>query len=157
VRVPRAGDPRRKTLHLSDHFRFSAHPEHGFVAIATANVPPHLAHWFLVREQFEPVPDTPGLYRLTHPEKDGLRRARQAVKDLRRHGYQVHTDSVLDPGPPQPTVQQGLATPRARIAQAAARPAYLPPALTTTPVPAPRPTTVPGIGIGPSSKPGRGR
>ncbi|WP_330347801.1 hypothetical protein [Streptomyces sp. NBC_00582] len=46
------------------------------MATATANIPTHLAHWFLVREQFEPVPDTPGLYRLAHPEQDGLRRTR---------------------------------------------------------------------------------
>lgn len=130
--------------------------------MATANIPSHLAHWFLVREQFEPVPDTPGLYRLTHPEQDGLRRTRQAVKDLRRHGYQVHADSALDPaltpGPPQPAAQQGLmGRAAARLAQAAARPPHLGSPLTATPGHAPRPTTVPGTGMGPSARPGRGR
>lgn len=94
------------------------------MAAATANIPAHLADWFLVREQFEPVPDTPGLYRLTNPEQDGIRRTRQAVHDLRRHGYEVHADYSLDPGrsapPPQPAVRNGLVERRNRIAQAAA-------------------------------------
>ncbi|MFF0201926.1 hypothetical protein [Streptomyces sp. NPDC005017] len=108
------------------------------------------------------MPNTPGLYRLTHPEQDGLRRTRQAVKDLRHHGYQVHADSTLDPtltpGPPQPTAQQGLRDRRARLAQAAAaRPPHLGSPLTATPGHATRPTTVPGTAMGPSARPGRGR
>ncbi|AVH55682.1 MULTISPECIES: hypothetical protein [Streptomyces] len=94
------------------------------MATATANIPAHLADWFLVHEQFEPVPDTPGLYRLTHPEQDGIRRTRQAVLDLRRQGYEVQADLPLDPartaGPPQPAVRNGLMERRNRIAQAAA-------------------------------------
>ncbi|NUS85585.1 MAG: hypothetical protein HOY75_23355 [Streptomyces sp.] len=94
------------------------------MAAATANIPAHLADWFLVREQFEPVPGTPGLYRLTNPEQDGIRRTRQAVHDLRRHGYEVRADYSLAPGrsasPPQPTVRNGLMERRNRIAQAAA-------------------------------------
>nr|WP_206327446.1 hypothetical protein [Streptomyces sp. S3(2020)] len=109
---------------MSDHFRFGAHPDHGFVAAATAGIPAHLANWFLVREQFEPVPDTSGLYRLTNPDRDGVRRTRQAVHDLRRHGYEVHADYGLDPGrsasPPQPAERNGLVERRNRIAQAAA-------------------------------------
>ncbi|AJT62520.1 hypothetical protein T261_0831 [Streptomyces lydicus] len=124
ARYPRAGDLRRKDPHLSDHFRFGAHPEHGFVATATANIPAHLAHWYLEREQFEPVPDTPGLYRLIDPHHDGIRRTRQAVHDLRRHGYEVHADYALDPAltasPPQPALHNGLMEHRTRIAQAAA-------------------------------------
>ncbi|MER5443128.1 hypothetical protein [Streptomyces sp. NPDC002790] len=94
------------------------------MAAATANIPAHLANWYLVREQFEPVPDTPGLYRLTSPEKDGIRRTRQAVHDLRRHGYEVQADYRLDPGrsasPPRPALRGGLMERRNRIAQAAA-------------------------------------
>ncbi|MGW2917764.1 hypothetical protein ACWDBF_07850 [Streptomyces angustmyceticus] len=94
------------------------------MAAAPANIPAHLADWFLVREQFEPVPGTPGLYRLTHPEQDGIRRTRQAVHDLRHHGYDVKADYSLDPGsgasPPQPVVHNGLMERRSRIAQAAA-------------------------------------
>ncbi|WP_405729300.1 hypothetical protein OG885_10050 [Streptomyces sp. NBC_00028] len=94
------------------------------MAAATAGIPAHLANWFLVREQFEPVPDTPGLYRLTSPDQDGVRRTRQAVHDLRRHGYEVHADYGLDPGrsasPPQPAECNGLVERRNRIAQAAA-------------------------------------
>ncbi|KPI25119.1 hypothetical protein OV320_8324 [Actinobacteria bacterium OV320] len=94
------------------------------MAAATANIPAHLADWFLVREQFEPIPETPGLYRLAHPQHDGIRRIRQAVLDLRRHGYEVQADYPLDPafspGPPQPAVRNGLLERRNPIAQAAA-------------------------------------
>lgn len=94
------------------------------MAAATANIPAHLAEWFLLREQFEPVPGTAGLYRLTNPEQDGIRRTRQAVHDLRRHGYEVQADYNLDPGRsaslPQPAVRNGLTERHNRIAQAAA-------------------------------------
>ncbi|MFF2189677.1 hypothetical protein [Streptomyces sp. NPDC058155] len=87
---------------------------------------PHLADWFLTRVQFEPVPGDPGLYRLTGPGRDGRRRTRQAVHDLRRHGYTVHADIALDPaqsaGPPTPALPNGLSERRSRIAQAAGRP-----------------------------------
>ncbi|MEU8784838.1 hypothetical protein [Streptomyces sp. NPDC048637] len=94
------------------------------MAAATANIPAHLAAWYLVREQFEPVPGTPGLYRLTHPERDGIRRARQAVHDLRQHGYAVQADYALDlgrsAGQPQSVVRNGLMERRTPIAQASA-------------------------------------
>ncbi|MGW2698370.1 hypothetical protein [Streptomyces sp. NPDC001296] len=85
---------------------------------------PHLAQWFLVREQFEPVPDEPGLFRLSEPERDGPRRTRQAVHDLRRQGYAVHADIPLAPAasasPPRPVRPNGLPERRSRLAQAAA-------------------------------------
>lgn len=78
----------------------------------------------MTREQFEPVPTTPGLYRLSEPEREGHRRARQAVTDLRRQGYAVHADIPLDPavspGPPRPALPNGLLERRSRLAQAAA-------------------------------------
>ncbi|MFI6012527.1 hypothetical protein ACIBAG_27530 [Streptomyces sp. NPDC051243] len=98
----------------------------------------HLAEWFLTREQFEPVPGNPGLYRLAQPEQDGQRRARQAVGDLRRLGFQVQADYSLDhaltPEPDRPYGRDGLPERRRRIAQAAAAtsPQHAP-ALTTTP------------------------
>ncbi|MFF6783798.1 hypothetical protein [Streptomyces sp. NPDC012510] len=136
------------------------------MAIATANIPPHLAQWFLAREQFEPVPDTPGLYRLAHPEQDGVRRTRQAVHDLRRLGYAVQAEPALDPartpGPPQPAVRNGLTERRTRVAQAAAThsPQQAPP-LTATPMsghPGPQPAAAaPAAGPGRSAGPARGR
>nr|WP_128982739.1 hypothetical protein [Streptomyces roseicoloratus] len=106
------------------HFVFGTHDDHGFVASFTSSTPAHLAHWFLVREQFEPVPGEPRLFRLTDPEHDGSRRTRQAVHDLRRMGYAVHADFLLDPaasaGPLGPAPPHGLMERRSRIAQAAA-------------------------------------
>ncbi|MEV5599204.1 hypothetical protein [Streptomyces sp. NPDC052496] len=109
----------------SPHFAFSTHPHHGFVASATSNISTHLARWFLVREQFEPLGGQPGLLRLTEPELDDPRRTRQAVHDLRRSGYAVHADVAPDPtasaGPPRPVRPNGLAERRSRIARAAGR------------------------------------
>ncbi|WP_413100236.1 hypothetical protein [Streptomyces sp. Inha503] len=106
------------------HFAFGTHPQHGFVAAFTTSMPPHLAHWFLIREQFEPVSEQPGLYRLTDPERDGPRRTRQAIHDLRRQGYTVQADIRLDPavsaGPPRPARPNGLQERHSRLAQAAA-------------------------------------
>ncbi|MCX4531052.1 hypothetical protein [Streptomyces sp. NBC_01669] len=106
------------------HFAFGDHDTHGFVASFTPSMPAHLAHWFLEREQFEPVPGEPGLYRLSEPEHDGARRTRQAVHDLRRQGYTVQADIRLDPslsaGPPRPIRTNGLMERRSRLAQAAA-------------------------------------
>ncbi|MEU5626241.1 hypothetical protein [Streptomyces tendae] len=105
------------------HFSFGDHKEHGFVASFTSSIPQHLAHWFLEREQFEPVPGEPGLYRLSEPERDGPRRTRQAVHDLRRRGYIVQADIRLDPalstGPRRPVRRHGLQERRSRLAQAA--------------------------------------
>ncbi|MFD8590798.1 hypothetical protein ACFV1B_14830 [Streptomyces sp. NPDC059637] len=132
------------------HFVFGTHKDHGFVAAFTSAMPAHLAHWFLAREQFEPVPGEPNLFRLTDPERDGPRRTRRAVQDLRRHGYGVHADHVLAPatstGPPRPTRPNGLAERRSRLAQAAAgRFPQGGPAPTTAP-PAARPTPPKPIG-----------
>ncbi|MET8561299.1 hypothetical protein ABZV75_12170 [Streptomyces flaveolus] len=105
------------------HFAFGDHATYGFVASFTSSMPAHLAHWYLVREQFEPVPDEPGLYRLSEPERDGPRRARQAVHDLRRQGYTVQADIRLDPSlssGPRPVRPNGLLERRSRLAQAAA-------------------------------------
>ncbi|AWK11622.1 hypothetical protein DDQ41_24915 [Streptomyces spongiicola] len=106
------------------HFVFGTHKEHGFVASFTSFMPSHLAQWFLLREEFEPVPDEPGLFRLSEPERDGPRRTRQAVHDLRRQGYAVHADIALDPAasasPPRPVLPNGLLERRSRLAQAAA-------------------------------------
>ncbi|OII62189.1 hypothetical protein BJP40_03825 [Streptomyces sp. CC53] len=108
---------------MKQHFNFGQHPEYGFVAAPTSNTTPHLAHWYLTAEQFEPVPGMEGLYRLTSPEYDGVRRTRQAVHDLRRLGFEVHADYTLDPaqsaGPPQVQPRAGLMERRSRIAQAA--------------------------------------
>ncbi|MFC8223197.1 hypothetical protein ACFUTY_34125 [Streptomyces sp. NPDC057362] len=106
------------------HFSFGDHKEHGFVASFTSSIPQHLAHWFLEREQFEPVPGEPGLYRLSEPGRDGVRRTRQAVHDLRRRGFTVQADIRLNPalsaGPPRPVRPQGLQERRRRLALAAA-------------------------------------
>ncbi|MCM2579691.1 hypothetical protein [Streptomyces meridianus] len=105
------------------HFAFGPHLQHGFVAAFNPSLPAHVAHWFLVREQFQSLPDQPDLFRLIEPERDGPRRTRQAIQDLRSHGFTVHVDTVLDPtasaGPPCPTRPNGLAERRSRIARAA--------------------------------------
>ncbi|MGW0457422.1 hypothetical protein [Streptomyces tendae] len=106
------------------HFSFGDHKKYGFVASFTSSIPQHLAHWFLEREQFEPVPGEPGLYRLSEPERDGVRRTRQAVHDLRRRGYTVQADIRLNPalstGSLRPVRPHGLQERRSRLAQAAA-------------------------------------
>ncbi|KUO04606.1 hypothetical protein [Streptomyces caeruleatus] len=106
------------------HFAFGAHDTHGVVASFTSSVPAHIAHWYLEREQFEPIPGERGLYRLNEPERDGSRRTRQAVDDLRLLGYTVQADMRLDPalstGPPLPVLPNGLPERRRRLAQAAA-------------------------------------
>jgi hypothetical protein len=111
-------------LQPSTHFVFGDHDTHGFVASFTSSMPAHLAHWYLAREQFEPVPGHPGLYRLSEPERDGPRRTRQAVHDLRRQGYTVQADIRLDPAasdsPARPVRPNGLQERRSRLAQAAA-------------------------------------
>ncbi|KFG10087.1 MULTISPECIES: hypothetical protein [Streptomyces] len=105
------------------HFAFGTHDTHGFVASYASSLPAHIAHWYLEREQFEPVPGEPGLYRLSEPERDGRRRTRQAVDDLRLLGYTVQADMRVDPAvsasPPRPVRPNGLQE-RRRLAQAAA-------------------------------------
>ncbi|MFC5958564.1 hypothetical protein ACFP51_30255 [Streptomyces pratens] len=125
------------------HFVFGTHNDHGFVASATTSMPAHLADWFLVREQFEPVPGSPGLYQLTDPERDGPRRTRQAARDLRRHGYAVHVDadvSLTPANPPRPHRPNGLAEHRSHIARAAASQSSQRHATPTTSPPSARPT-----------------
>ncbi|MFM9582507.1 hypothetical protein [Streptomyces caniscabiei] len=146
----------RKDPSLSDHFRFRHHPEHGFVATAAPSFTPHLAEWLLVREQFEPVPFSPGLYRLIEPNRDGLRRTRQAVHDLRNLGYRVRDDSTLDPAhasaPPRPTASNDLADRRSRIARAAAvRPSRI------TALANAAPSAPPAAGKAPAAGQGRSR
>ncbi|NEB88993.1 hypothetical protein G3I43_33235 [Streptomyces anulatus] len=106
------------------HFAFGDHDEHGFAASFTSTMPAHLAHWYLERETFEPVPGEPGLFRLSEPERDGPRRVQQAVHDLRCQGYTVQADIRLDPArsprPPRPVRPNGLMERRSRLAQAAA-------------------------------------
>ncbi|AVH54586.1 MULTISPECIES: hypothetical protein [Streptomyces] len=136
------------------HFVFGTHKEHGFVASFTPSISPHLAQWYLVREQFEPVSSELGLFRLAEPERDGPRRTRQAVHDLRRQGYAVHADIPLGPAtsasPPRPVRPNGLLERRSRLAQAAAGPTTQrgkPPATsppTARPIP-PRPTYAPTV------------
>ncbi|MGA5200583.1 hypothetical protein [Streptomyces variegatus] len=136
------------------HFAFGAHDTHGFVASFTSSLPAHIAHWYLEREQFEPVPGEPGLYRLSEPERDGPRRTRQAVDDLRLLGYTVQADMRLDPalsvGPPRPVRPNGLQERRSRLAQAAAgrtTQRATPPATSlpsARPIP-PRPTYAPTV------------
>ncbi|MEI5100912.1 hypothetical protein RB200_23220 [Streptomyces sp. PmtG] len=156
-------DPTEGIRPLSDHFRFAVHPEYGFVAAPTATVTPHLAEWFLTREQFEPIPDLPGVYRITQPEQDGQRRTRQAVQDLRRHGFSVQADYSLDPAltpePARPYVRNGLLERRQRIAQSAASASpQRAPALSTAPArPSAQPAAVPIAGRAPGVGPGRGR
>lgn len=147
----RAADRPPEGVLLKQHFTFGRHPEYGFVAAPTANTTPHLAHWYLTAEQFEPVPGVEGLYRLASPEYDGVRRTRQAVHDLRQRGFDVHADYTLDParsaGPPQAGPRAGLMERRTRIAQAAGirssqyRPAVATQATPTSPRPAGPPHT----------------
>ncbi|MEU4486673.1 hypothetical protein AB0H94_17600 [Streptomyces purpurascens] len=111
-------------MHPGTHFVFGYHDVLGFVASFTSSMPGHQAHWYLQREQFEPVPGEPRLYRLSEPERDGARRTRQAVHDLRRQGFAVQADIRLDPslsaGPPRPVRLNGLQERRSPLAQAAA-------------------------------------
>ncbi|MGW5868260.1 hypothetical protein ACWFRJ_39645 [Streptomyces sp. NPDC055239] len=117
-------------------------------------MPAHLAEWLLTSEQFEPVPATPGLYRLRQPERDGQRRARQAVSDLRRLGHAVHADFSVDPAlapsPPRPARPNSPMERRSRLAQAAGRttqsgtpPTTSPPS--ARPLPPPQPTFAPTV------------
>ncbi|MFE0055293.1 hypothetical protein [Streptomyces sp. NPDC059003] len=103
------------------------------------------------------------MYRLTQPEQDGQRRTRQAVQDLRRHGFAVQADYSLDPAitpaPARPYVRNGLLERRQRIAQAAAATSpQRAPALSTAPAqPSAQPAAVPVAGPTHGVGPGRGR
>ncbi|MFI6289337.1 hypothetical protein ACIBCM_32110 [Streptomyces sp. NPDC051018] len=96
------------------------------------------------------MPDRPGLYRLTDPTRDGLRRARQAVHDLRAQGFTVQADYTLDPTPEPGLPEQLLIARQARLARAAsARSPQLRTNAGTAPVPAAVPVA-PAVG-GPSA------
>ncbi|WP_406401916.1 hypothetical protein [Streptomyces uncialis] len=136
------------------HFVFGTHPDHGFVATATAHTPIHLADWYLTRETFEQVSGTPGLYRLTRPEQDGSRRTRQAVHDLRAQGFAVYADYSLDPIS-EPSLSEQLVNARqARLARAAAARS---PQLRTTGAPLPVPAPVLGAAATAARRAGRSR
>ncbi|WP_433549120.1 hypothetical protein ACQPZG_31710 [Streptomyces sp. CA-294286] len=78
------------------HLYIGTHPTYGFVAASGRPLTEHLKTWLLERVMFEPVPGT-DLHRLTEPSQDGIRRARQAVSDIRNLGIRVQADYVLDP------------------------------------------------------------
>ncbi|MEV2258477.1 hypothetical protein AB0J13_07425 [Streptomyces anulatus] len=146
------------------HFVFGTHHQHGYAAAFAPDFPSHLAHWLLTRLQFEPVPQEPGLYRLTDPQRDGARRTRQAAQDLRAQSYAVHVDADVahaESGPSRPARKNGIAERRARIAHAAATrpprrgvtPTVSAPAARTVP---PEPSYLPTVRLT-GSAPGRGR
>ncbi|MFJ9789409.1 hypothetical protein [Streptomyces globosus] len=116
--------PDHQDAPMQPHFHFGLHAEHGVVARPTTAITSHLAAWYLEREQFEPVPGQADLFRLTQPDHDLRRRARQTVHDLRRQGFTVHADLSLDPAetaPPNAPARANSAAQRlARIARAAA-------------------------------------
>ncbi|WP_411140975.1 hypothetical protein [Streptomyces sp. x-80] len=124
------------------HFVIGTHPQHGYVAAFNSSIPTHLADWFLTRVGFESVPGEPGLYRLTEPEYDGPRRARQAAQALSTQNYAVHVDADVahaPASPPRSPRPSGVAEHRSRIAQAAAGRSPQLSAAPTTPSPATRP------------------
>ncbi|MGW1974201.1 hypothetical protein [Streptomyces sp. NPDC001889] len=136
------------------HFVFGTHSEHGFAVTATAHTPIHLADWYLTREQFEQVPGTPGLYRLTRPDHDGARRTRQAVHDLRARGFAVYADYTLDPAS-EPGLPERLVNARqTRLARAATTRS---PQLRTTVSPLPLPVAAPVPGAAAVRPVGRSR
>ncbi|MGW3835127.1 hypothetical protein [Streptomyces microflavus] len=143
------------------HFVFGTHQQHGYAAAFAPDFPAHLAHWLLTRLQFEPVPQEPGLYRLSDPQKDGARRTRQAALDLRAQSYAVHVDADVVHAGSAPSHPNGLAERRARVAHAAAtRPPQrgVAPAISAPsirPVP-PRPSYAPTVHLT-GSGPARGR
>lgn len=144
------------------HFTFGSHPQHGYVAGFNSSLPAHLADWFLTRVQFEAVPNEPGLYQLTEPERDGQRRTRQAAQSLRAQGYAVHIDTDIAYAPAMlPGRPNGLSERRSRIAKAAsgrspqrrAAPTTSPPF--ARPVP-PKPAYAPTVHLAPATA-GHGR
>jgi hypothetical protein len=86
------------------------------------------------------VPDRPDLYRLTDPARDGLRRGRQAVHDLRAQGFTVQADYTLDPTPEHSLSERLVSARQTRLARAAT---VRSPQLGTTAHTAPACTTVP--------------
>lgn len=124
----------------------------------TPEVTPHRAHWYLSREGFELVPGASRLYRLTDPDREGQRRTRQAVSDLRACGFAVHADFILDPqaasalgSPERSALQQ-----RRRAAAASARSPQRTSSIRTAAVTPARPSDAAPAAV-PSTGTGRGR
>ncbi|MFF7262202.1 hypothetical protein ACFZCL_18215 [Streptomyces sp. NPDC008159] len=85
------------------HIVIGHHPDLGIVASNRHNTP--VIDHVLRRVGFEPVPGRRQLYALAEPERDGIRRTRQAVQSLRIVRYQVAVDADFepDPQPPRPS------------------------------------------------------
>ncbi|MFE2426864.1 hypothetical protein ACFXJ5_08935 [Streptomyces sp. NPDC059373] len=102
------------------HIVIGRHPELGIVAANRHNTP--VIDHVLRRVGFHPIPGRRQLYALAEPERDGIRRARQAVQSLRIVRYQVAADAVFepdttlasDPAPARP-LSQGAAPDRAEV------------------------------------------
>ncbi|MFD1660211.1 hypothetical protein ACFSL4_18905 [Streptomyces caeni] len=77
------------------HIVIGRHPDLGIVAANRHNTP--VIDHVLRRVGFEPVPGRRQLYALAEPDRDGIRRARQAVQSLRIVRYQVAVDADLEP------------------------------------------------------------
>ncbi|MFF7393201.1 hypothetical protein ACFZAE_32770 [Streptomyces scabiei] len=77
------------------HIVIGHHPDLGIVASNRHNTP--VIDHVLRRVGFEPVPGRRQLYALAEPERDGIRRTRQAVQSLRIVRYQVAVDAAFEP------------------------------------------------------------
>lgn len=84
------------------HIVIGRHSDLGIVAANRHNTP--VIDHVLRRVGFQPVPGRRQLYALAEPERDGIRRTRQAVQTLRIVRYRVVTDAVFesDAAPTQP-------------------------------------------------------
>jgi hypothetical protein len=93
------------------HIVIGRHPDLGIVAANRHNTP--VIDHVLRRVGFHPIPGRRQLYALAEPDRDGIRRARQAVQSLRIVRYQVAADAAFepdttiaaDPAPPRPLSQ----------------------------------------------------
>ncbi|MGY4968339.1 hypothetical protein ACWGCC_03790 [Streptomyces nigrescens] len=115
-------------MSTSPHIVIGRHPEIGYVAVNTFNalVTDHVLQGL----GFQPVPGT-SLYALTEPQRDGDRRASEAITLLRNAKYIVDADMSLDPSPPprdprldymqRPTRTQSATTSTASLAQSERR------------------------------------
>ncbi|MFF8990874.1 hypothetical protein ACF09H_13185 [Streptomyces sp. NPDC014983] len=82
------------------HIVIGHHPDLGIVASNRHNTA--VIDHVLRRVGFEPVPGRRQLYALAEPERDGIRRTRQAVQSLRIVRYQVAVDAHFEPDPQPP-------------------------------------------------------
>ena len=115
---PCTADQQESPLSLSDRFRFTAHPEHGYVAEGGPQIPSYLADWFLTREQFERLPGaSAGTCSPSQNATDSATPAKPSTT------YAVSaTASPLSPSaPPRPLRDQRMYERRSRLARAAAR------------------------------------